>query len=147
MKPLLLVLAIACSVHAQVVPTTPTKFGTRNMGASGNTSASVSATSPKPVTTVHTIIYIALSSPRQWTSSEGKPLLAKLIAFEDLKTESIKGEPAPPPPKLTGKPTVISNGKVRLLVDQKPYEIALDKLSAADREFVDNVKQSVAATK
>lgn len=159
MKPFLLVLAIAaCSAHAQVVPTTPTKFGTRNLGASNTSSSTVSGSSTssaavgtsatKPATTVHTIIYIGLSSPRQWTSSEGKPLLAKLIAFEDLKTETpAQGATAPTLPKLTGKPTVVNNGKVRLLVDQKPYEVELDKLSATDREFVDNVKRAVETSK
>lgn len=157
MKPFLLILAIACGAHAQVVPTTPTKFGTSKLGNSttsagtvsnsGTSSATAGATPVKPATTVRTVIYIALSAPRQWTSSDGKPLLAKLIAFEDLKTESASQTAAPTMPRLTGKPTVVSNGKVRLLVDQKPYEIALDKLSAADRAFVDQVKHAVEVSK
>ena len=47
--------------------------------------------------------------------------------------------PAPPT-----KPTVARGGKVRLLVNQKPVEIALDRLSEADREFIAQLQASLA---
>jgi hypothetical protein len=95
---------------------------------------------------VRTTTYIVLSGARQWTNTEGKPLLAKLIAFEDMTTETTKsaaaaaGASAVP---ITGKPTVVRDGKVRLYADKKPYEVPLDKLSAADQAFVETVKRGV----
>ncbi len=143
---------------AQVVPTTPRSFAKRNVGntssvgstaiseGSGSSSAGVSMVKPEPV--VRTTTYIVLSGARQWTSSEGKPLLARLIAFEDVTTETTKsaaaaGNGATTPP-ITGKPTVVRDGKVRLYADKKSYEVPLEKLSAADQAFVDTVKRGVA---
>lgn len=166
MKTLVLVLflAVTCiASQAQVVPTTPTKFGKRNLGAgntssgtisaAGNGNATTGATIRKPETVVRTVTYISLSPARQWTSSEGKPLLAKLIAFEDVTTEEVKTGTAPalqaPPaqapsmPKLPGKPTVVKDGKVRLLVGQQAFELALDKLSALDRDFIGSIKHRI----
>lgn len=130
---------------AQVVPTTPTKFGKRDLGG-GTTGAAVNAVPPKQETIVRTTTYLSLSETRQWTSSEGKPLMAKLIAFEDITIETVKGQtPADSQqlPKLTGKPTVVKDGKVRLMANQRPYEVALEKLSQADREFIEKVKTAV----
>ena len=162
MKALVLALALAVicvAAQAQVVPTTPTKFGKRAVGAAntstntitsnGTNSASVGATTPKSETVVRTVTYISLSPSRQWTSADGKPLVAKLIAFEDVTTEELKGAApaspaaAPTMPTLPGKPTVERDGKVRLLVGQKPFEIAKDKLSPLDRDFVDTIKHGV----
>lgn len=42
--------------------------------------------------------------------------------------------PAPP-----AHPTVTRNGKIRLLVNKKALEIALDTLSQTDREFIDQM--------
>ena len=113
----------------QVVPTTPTKFGKRGVG--------------------RTTTYIVLSAPRQWTSSDGKPLLARLIAFEEVVTETAKSNAAATSaaPVIPGKPTVIRDGKVRLMVDRKPYEVPLAKLSQADQDFVNATKRAVEGTK
>jgi hypothetical protein len=66
--------------------------------------------------------------------------LAKLIAWEELK---VLGS-ATAAPQLSGPPTVLNNGKVRLLVGRNATEVALDKLSQADQDFV---KQIAAAAK
>jgi hypothetical protein len=72
----------------------------------------------------------------------GKPLDAKLIAFEDLVAQAPKGsQPAMPTPP--SNPTVIRDGKVRLLVNQKPVELALEKLSEQDRDFVGQIKAAL----
>ena len=69
------------ALHAQVVPTTPTKFTKRNVGnmtdsgGSANIGLSPNTTQPKP--TVREISYIALSDARQWTSTDGKALIGK----------------------------------------------------------------------
>ena len=47
--------------------------------------------------------------------------------------------PAPP-----ANPTVTRAGKVRMLVNQKPVEIALDRLSEADREFIGQLQVALA---
>ena len=145
MRSLLLWLSVAGIVSAQVVPTTPTKFGKRDLGG-GTTGAAVNAVPPKQETIVRTTTYLSLSETRQWTSTEDKPLMAKLIAFEDITIETVKGQtPADTQqlPKLTGKPTVVKDGKVRLMANQRPYEVALDKLSQADRDFVEKFRMAV----
>ena len=135
---------------AQVVPTTPRKFTTRDIG--GSSTAGVSVTPPpKQEPMVRTTTYIVLAPLRQWTNSDGKPLMAKLIAFEEITVQTTKaealGNTKPEPPKLNGKPTVVRDGKVRLMADNKPYEVAVDKLSPADQEFINTMKRAIAATK
>lgn len=134
----------------QVVPSTPTKFTTRSLGASttgsGMSSASAGASVAKPEPLVRTITYLTLSGARQWTSADGKPLVAKLIAFEDVVVET-KGAPATPAaaPTLPAKVTVVRDGKIRLFANNKAYELAVDRLSAPDREFIETVQRAVVA--
>jgi len=159
--PVLLCLgALALPARAQVVPATPTKFGKRDVGAGASSSTSISnsgtgsatagVSQPKTEAMVRTTTYIAVSPSRQWTSNDGRPLLAKLIGFEDVVTEvpksdiaALNAKPVMPP----GKPTVLRDGKVRLLVDHKPVEVPLDRLSAADQEFVNSIKRTLDAAK
>ncbi|MBK1882064.1 hypothetical protein JIN85_06535 [Luteolibacter pohnpeiensis] len=91
---------------------------------------------------VRTVTYVVLYDTRIWTSSEGKPLEAKLIAFEDLviESKSLDSGKAPTPPS---KPTVVKNGKARFLVHNKPVEIALDRLSAQDQELIAGIKAAI----
>jgi hypothetical protein len=149
----ILFLFVALTASAQIaIPTTPTKFGKKNLGAStdtitnGASSASVGAKKPENQTVIRTTTYWTLSGARQWTNADGKPLLARMIAFEDITVEQVKGQPAPEAPKLPGKPTVVKNGKVRLMVGQQLYEIAVEKLSEKDREFIDTMKRAVDKT-
>lgn len=151
-----LIVTLAYSACAQVVPATPTKFGMRGVGAgtSGNSSTSIglapNAANPKPV--VKQISYISLSESRQWTSNDGRTLIGKLIAFEQSEEVLAEGQaPSTEAPKLPARPTVIRDGKTRLLVEQKPFELPLERLSEADQEFVRKLdatiaKQAAAAT-
>ncbi len=149
---------LAAGAFGQVVPTTPTKFGKRDVGAGASTSTTISnggsssagVSQLRPEATVRTTTYVALSPSRQWTSNDGKPLIAKLIGFEDIVTEVLKSDttalnakPVMPP----GKPTILRDGKVRLLASDKAYEVPLDRLSAADQEFVNNIKRTLDAMK
>lgn len=143
--PLAFLLA-AGALTAQVVPTTPKKFATREIGAGGSSTAGVSVAPPKPAI-VRTVTYVTLTPPRQWMSSDGRSLLGKLVAFEDFFVETVAGQPAPPMPELKAPPTVVKEGKARLLVGDTPFEIALEKLSAGDREFIEKIRQAVAKKK
>ncbi|MEO5716053.1 MAG: hypothetical protein ABIT37_21410 [Luteolibacter sp.] len=121
---------------------TPKKFTTRPLGGGVNTGATVEP-GKAAAEKVRYVTHIVLYESRMWTSSEGKPLDAKLIAFEDLVAEGPKGsDPVMPVPPAN--PTVTRNGKVRLLVDKKPVEVALDRLSEQDREFVEGIKAALA---
>jgi hypothetical protein len=136
---------------AQVIPATPKKFGKRSVSNSGPSGASITTdggsinlgpTTPASTKVLYTT-HVTLSEPRQWKSTDGKSLLGRLIAFEDITTQIERGAPAPPfsPP---ANPTVVKEGKARLLIDMKPYEMPLDRLSQTDREFVEKIRATVA---
>lgn len=91
------------------------------------------------------VTHIVLSDVRMWTSADGKPLAAKLIAFEDLKVSGKMGDAEPAMPAPPEHPTVIRDGKVRLLVAKKAVEVPLDRLSEQDKEFVENLRLALAA--
>lgn len=146
-------LAAIAVAHGQVVPTTPSKFTTRTIGGGGgNGSATVGlAPAPSQAKIVRTVTYIALGESRQWKSTDGKTLVGRLIAFEDLVVESkiegnAKPTPAAPPP-MPEKPTVVREGKARLLVDNKPYEVPLDRLVEEDRQVISSVRDAAAGKK
>jgi hypothetical protein len=153
--PLLLSLATLAALslqtlQAQVVPTTPTQFTKRNVGnmsdsgGSANIGLSPNATQPKP--TVREISYIALSDARQWTSSDGKALVGKLIAFEQSEQilPSAQTTSNTTTPVLPARPTLIRQGNVRLLVQQKAFELPLDRLSQPDRDFIQTLDAAIA---
>lgn len=86
--------------------------------------------------------HLILSELRSWTSTEGKVLEAKLLAFEDLVLEGIVGEAAPANPEPPAQVTVVRDGKVRLLVGGKAVELALSRLSQEDRDFIERVRKA-----
>ena len=143
----LIMLAAVGQAHAQVVPTTPTKF---NMRPIGDASASAGiASAPKPKETLYRqVTYITLSPARQWKSNDGKSLLGKLIAFEDIVVETKSTVPdRNAAPAMPAKITVVRDGKVRLMVESKAYEVALDRLGDDERKFVTQIQTAVAAKK
>jgi hypothetical protein len=136
-----------CSCLAQTeIPPNPIitpKSKSRSVGGSVNPGALIDpGKSDQP--TVRYVTHVVLFDYRMWSSAEGKPLEAKLIAFEDLIVETPKGaaEPVMPPPPA--KPTVVRNGKIRLLIDQKPVEVALSRLCQADRDFIVDLEAALA---
>ena len=135
----LLALALTATVaFAQVdIPGMPGKFKSRSIG--GGTSSGV-AIIPKENPKVRYTTHIILSPARQWTSTDGKTLEGELIAFEDLVTEGIQGAAPPEPPAPPKYPTVVRNGKARLLINHKPFEVALERLSPPDREFIEQTR-------
>lgn len=144
--PALLGLFFAVPLSAQVeIPSNPMvtpKAPPRSVGGGVNPGASVG--SGKTASIVRYVTHITLHESRLWTSNEGKPLEAKLIAFEDLVAEAPPGatEPAMPPPPAN--PTVTRYGKIRLLINRKPTEVPLDRLSEADRELVKGIQAALA---
>jgi len=139
-------LVIASPALSQVaVPAHPKKFTTRPIGSGNSGGVAVDVTPREPVkSVVRYVTHIILYEDRIWTSTEGKPLLGKLIAFEDLMAETPKGEAAPAMPSAPDKPTITRGGKIRLLVNQKPVEVGLDRLSTQDHEFVAQIEAAVA---
>ncbi len=146
-SPVFLALLGVSPVLAQVdFPANPTvkprKFTTRQVGGGVNPGATVDSGNAA-VPNVRYVTHIVLSDTRMWTNAEGKPLEAKLIAFEDLVVETPKGAAEPVMPTPPANPTVVRGGKIRLLVNRKPVETTLDKLSQTDREFIDQLKAAL----
>lgn len=154
MKAVFLVLAVAAMpLCAQVVsPTTGKKFETRTInGSGGNAGVSINST-PQPSTTKAKLVsYFSLSELRQWKSSDGRSLMGSIIAFEDAVVEIDAANVAAareaaqkaPAPALPAKITLIRDGEVRLLVNNKPFEVRLEKLSEEDRKFVEELQQKL----
>lgn len=144
---LLFTIAVAAS-HAQVViPATPKKFTKRVTGSgTGNIGPGLTPATPQPPPVVRMTTYFALSDSRQWTSTDGKPLLAKLIAFEDIVEEGRAGQAQPTSSAhaMPANPTVVRDGKARLLAGKTPYEVALDRLSQPDRDFIEGIRLAAA---
>lgn len=154
MKAIFLVFAFVLPVCGQVVsPTTGKKFETRTInGSGGNGGVSVNAVAPPPATTKAKLVsYFSLSDVRQWKSTDGRSLMGSIIAFEDAVVEIDAANPAAareaamkaPAATLPAKPTLIRDGKVRLLVNQKPVEVPLERLSDENRKFVEELQSKL----
>ncbi len=135
-------IALTLGVSAQiVVPASPKKFTTRPIG--GGTSGGVDVL-PKDGAAdkkARYVTHIVLSVSRIWTSTDNKTLEGKLIAFEDMIAQAPQGVEAPPVPTPPKSPTVVRDGKARLLINQKPVEIAISRLSPADQEFIEQTRK------
>jgi hypothetical protein len=97
---------------------------------------------PKAPPKVKYTTHIILSDSRTWTSTDGKPLEAKLLAFEDLVAEAPEGAAQPAMPEPPKHPTVVRGEKVRLLVNLKPVEVPLSRLSQEDRDFIERIRRA-----
>lgn len=120
----------------------PKKYTTRSVG--GGTDPGAKLEGPTEAAPVRYTTYVVLFDSRWWTNREGKPLEAKLIAFEDLVGEAAKGSPEPKMSAPPAHPTVVRDGRIRLLVNRKPVEVALASLSQQDQEFVAQVQEALA---
>jgi len=147
MKAWLILFAMAAPLSAQVVlPSTGKKFDTRTINGSNGVSVNTT-TQPAPPTKTKLTSFFRLGDPRQWKSTDGKSLLGAIIIFEDAVIEFEAATPAAareaagkaPPPKMPDKPTLIREGKIRLLINQKPVEVPLERLSDDDRKYVEDL--------
>ena len=145
-----LILAAVPAAAQIATPTTPTKFATRAMtGGSGTATATVNPTAPAE-TTVRLVSHFTLDGPRQWKSTDGRSLLGSIIAFEDSVVEmkaanraaAVAAAQKAPAPEAPKKFTIIRHGKVRLLVNQKPVEVPLDRLSEGHLRLTDRVDEA-----
>lgn len=82
-----------------------------------------------------TTIYITAVSPlREWTSSDGRKIQGRLLAF------------SAPKPGETGQVVVIKEGKIKLLRSgtKKSADLLLSKLSKEDQTFVRGIADKAA---
>jgi hypothetical protein len=146
MKPspfLLSLLLIVPPAVAQVVaPASPKKFVTRPIGDDSTGGVEVIPKEGNATKKVRYTTHIVLSTERIWTSTEGKLLEGKLIAFEDMVVEAAQGAAAPPNPTPPASPTVTKDDKVRLLIKKKPVEVAIQRLSPGDQEFIEQTRKA-----
>lgn len=151
---------------AQAVPTMPPAVDPKNRSprvgpggldiGPGNIGGGLVQPPPRDQTTVRTISYIALSPDREWTSTDGKVITAKVIAWQDSMEETVtEGKPtaeqnnpsANPdaiPPDFV--PVVLQDNHVRILRGKQAFGLPLDRLSEEDQAFVRQLDEAVRAT-
>jgi hypothetical protein len=125
-------------------PSTPGKFKPRDIGNSTSGGVQMVPKEDEASRKARYTSYITLSVSRQWTSTEGKLVEGKLIAFEDMTVEGVQGAAPPTTPEPPKYPTVTRDEKIRLLVGRKPVELPLSRLSQGDQDFVAQVKAAYA---
>lgn len=135
----------ASTLLAQVVPATPTKFDIKPVtGPTASAGATITPKTTSPA--VRQTTYLTLSELRQWTSSDGMTLMGKLIAWEETVITTTRGSPPPVAEKLlTDKPTVLKDGKARLLIDNKAFTLPLTRLDAESRKFIQELHARLSA--
>lgn len=127
---------------AQVTPAHPDRFTNRPTGGVSTGGVEVLPKDGVAPKTARYITHIVLSTNRFWTSPDGKLVEGKLIAFEDMITEAPHGAAPPPNPAPPESPTVVRDGKIRLLIKNKPVLVMLSRFSAGDQEFVEQVRKA-----
>lgn len=131
-----------------VTPTTPQSFKIKPVGESASAGATVA---PSAVPAVKQTTYVTLGSPRQWKSADGNSRIGTLIAWEQsVLTIPVtdKNNPAAgkaTPPSIAGKPTIVRDGKIRLLIERKAYEVPLDRLGSDEQDYIQKFQTSLAA--
>lgn len=136
-------LAAAGPAAGQVVPATPQRPITRGTGGNLNGGVTIDPKQEGPKT-VRLVTHVVLSASRIWRNGDGRTLEGKLIAFEDVVHEAPVGAAEPPAPEPPKNPTVVRNGKVRLLVGKKAYELPLSRLVKVDQDFIEQVRAGFA---
>ena len=137
------ILVLVQSVVSQVVvPATPKKFVPRSIGGGATGGVEVIPREGRATGMVRYTTRIVLAPSRMWTSTEGKQIDGRLIAFEDVVVEAPEGTAPPAPPPAPESPTVVKDGKIRLLVKDKPVEVPLARFSQVDLDFVERIRKA-----
>ena len=126
-----------------VVPPQSKKHTIRPIGSGTTGGAILTPGGKRPPQKIRYTVHLILSELRQWTSADGKTMHAKLIAFEDLVAETPKGVDEPTVSDPPAHPTVVRDGKVRLVFNnskKKPFLLPLNRLSQPDREFIEKTR-------
>ncbi len=117
-----------CSASAQAVPKGPPRnspargiSGGGSFGGGGINIGPTAPDAPAEKQTV-TVTYMALTDLRQWTSADGRSILARMVAFDAGDAEAGRA------------PVVVKDGAIRLLKDKREYVLPLEKLSAEHRD-------------
>jgi len=125
-----------------VVPAHPDKFTNRRTGGTSIGGFEVQPKNGGKPKMVRYTTHIVLSADRFWTSTEGKLIEGKLMAFEDTVTEAPEGAEPPPNPAPPDTPTVVREGNIRLLIKNKPVVVPLSRFSTGDLEFVEQMRKA-----
>ncbi|MCB1232232.1 MAG: hypothetical protein KDN19_18420 [Verrucomicrobiae bacterium] len=127
---------LVVSANAQLtLPPNPNQVSKRKLGESGGASTGTATVGVKPAGPKTIVInYVAVSPLRQWTNTEGKQMLARLLAFSAPK----EGEDGPV--------EVIREGKVRFLLTggKEPIDYPLTNLSQTDQIEIKSIAQAAA---
>ena len=126
-----------------LLPKAPHRPITRPTGGTSIGGVNINPQTEQPAKNRY-ITHVTLSESRIWQSVEGKSLEGKLLAFEDQVIEVPAGSPMPATPEPPKHPTVLKDGKVRLLIGKKPFEIPLSRLIKADQEFIEQIRAGIA---
>ena len=143
----LLMILTGIAAHGQVAPATPKDFTSRIVGG-GTSTVGVMHPPQSQERIMRTVSHFIVGESRQWKSNDGKTLLGKLIAFEDVTVETkiaADAKPEPEPPPMPEKLTVVKDAKARLMVDNKIYEVPLERLSEDDQKFINAIKAAIDA--
>ena len=115
------------------VPPNPNDVSRRKIGESGGGASAAVGVSPAAGASRTIVIqYTAVSPQRQWTNTDGKTMVARLLAF------------SAPAEGGTGPVEVIREGTVRFLLDrgQEPIDYPLARLSQADQIDIKAIAQA-----
>ncbi len=129
--------------HNPLLPKGPQRPITRPTGGGTDSGVTIGPKGNQPAKNRY-VTHVVLSESRIWQSADGKTLDGKLLAFEDVVSEVPAGAPAPAAPEPPKQPTVVKDGKVRLLVGRKPFEIPLSRLIKADQDFIEQIRAGIA---
>jgi hypothetical protein len=113
---------------------------TVNGGVDGGATISGKQTPPKKRYTTH----IILAETRIWRNADGRTKEGKLLAFEDVVVEvpgDVAETPMPVPP---ANPTLVRNGKVRMLIGKEIFEVAVSSLVKIDQDYIEGIRASLA---
>lgn len=130
----------AVKIKPGLLPDNVTNGGVTNGGFSITAPAA-----PQKKTVITETTYVSLSDFRQWTSTDGKALVGRLLAFEQNTVTVTSATTSDAKPVLPAQITVVRDGKVRLLVQTKAYELPLERLCEADRVLIEKIRSAIAS--
>lgn len=132
---ILLLMPVGESAAQREIPPPPGVSGKpRATGSTRDASQPVPRHEAEPE--IRYLTRLILSESRLWTSTEGKQIEGRLVAFDNPPAGTPAGATPPVASEAPEKPTVIRDGGIRIqLANRKVIAIPLARLSGRDREF------------